>query len=259
MNQAESLPRISSETTSWFACPRPDPAAGARLFCFPYAGGSPVMYNRWPATLPAGVEVRAAHYPGRGWRYAEAAFRRISHLVEALAQAIPPLLDRPFAFFGHSLGALVAYELARRLHKDRLPLPYMLFVSACVAPHLPDPNPPLHVLPEAEFMQALRRLNGTSAEVLADAQMMSLLLPALRADLEASETYRYAPGQPLSCPIAAFGGYDDTRIDPDGLQGWATHTQAGFRLQMFPGDHFFVNTHRQAVVSEIGELAAWKT
>lgn len=239
------------DTTLWFTRSQAAKITGARLFCFPYAGGGPAVFGRWQTGLPDDLELWAAHFPGRGSRFREPPYNRLTSLVEILYQAIQPLLDRPFAFFGHSLGALVAFELARHLHRCKLPQPTTLFVSACSAPHIRDPRPPIHDLPEGEFLETLRRLKGTPPEVLGQPETMALILPALRADFEVLETYLYAPGNSLSCPIIAFGGLKDPWIGPERLQCWAMHTSSTFKLQFFPGDHFFLNTAREALLASI--------
>jgi medium-chain acyl-[acyl-carrier-protein] hydrolase len=248
-----------SNPNNWFVCPQPNPGAETRLFLFPYAGAGPAAFGKWPAELSSLVETWIAHYPGRGSRHNEPAITRISTLVERLAQAIQPRLDKPFAFFGHSLGGLAAFELARQLRRQNLPQPQILFVSACGAPGIPDPHPPMHALPEAEFLQALQELNGIPTEMMKLPELLELLLPSLRADFEAIENYDYTPRELLiGCPVVAFGGLDDPRVSRERLESWSAHTNDGFTLRYFPGDHFFINTARKAVVASIlTELAAF--
>jgi medium-chain acyl-[acyl-carrier-protein] hydrolase len=243
---------ISDSSNNWFVCPQANPGAETRLFLFPYAGGGPAAFGKWPALLPNAIETRIAHYPGRGSRHNEAPIKQISALVERLSQAIQPLLDKPFAFFGHSLGGLVAFELGRQLRLQNFSRPQILFVSACGAPGIPDPHPPIHALPDQEFVRALQGLNGIPAEVMKVPQLMELLLPTLRADFAAVENYKHRPNElSLDCPIIAFGGQDDPRVSSERLEGWAAHTHAGFKSQYFPGDHFFINTARETVIASI--------
>jgi len=174
----------------------------------------------------------------------------LGKLVQALSKAIVPLLDRPFAFFGHSMGGIVIFELARLLHRSYLPQPEALFVSGCAAPHLPSSEPAIHALPDQEFIDALQKLNGMPAELLKLPEAMELFLPSLRADFEIIERYQFVlDGLPLNCRILAFGGLDDTHITSDQLKGWAVHTGSGFRSQYFPGDHFFLNTARESILA----------
>jgi len=180
-------------------------------------------------------------------------FTRLSPLLKNLAQAMRPYLDMPFAFFGHSLGALIGYELARQLRGEGELQPAHLFVSACRAPHLPDPDPPIHILPEPEFVATLRRLNGTPEPVLRHAELMQMLLPILRADFEVFETYRHANGALLECPIAAFGGLADRKVREGELTAWRERTRSRFTLRMFPGDHFFLHSARTPLLQSIAQ------
>jgi len=223
-----------------------------RLFIFPYAGGSPAAFWNWAAVFPENIETLIVHYPGRGSRYNEPPIKQISTLVDELSQAIQPFLEVPFVFFGHSLGGLVAFELFRTLRQNNLPQPNALIVSACGAPQLPDPHPPIHSLPEVEFLKALQEFNGIPAEVLGHQDLMDLLLPTLRADFEVFEGYHYKPNElPLDCPIFAFGGDNDSRVNRELLEGWAAQTNSTFRSKYFPGDHFFINNKKDAVIQSI--------
>jgi medium-chain acyl-[acyl-carrier-protein] hydrolase len=146
-----------TSTDSWFACPQTNPGTDIRLLLFPYAGGGPEVFGKWSAELPNDVQGCAIHYPGRGSRHNETPFNRLIPLVKALARAIQPFVDKPFAFLGHSLGSLVAFELAQHLHQNNLPQPTLLFISACGAPHLHAVHQPIHTLPDAEFIDALQK------------------------------------------------------------------------------------------------------
>ncbi len=226
----------------WIACHRPNPRARLRLFCLPYAGGGALIFRAWPDGLPADVEVCPIQLPGRGSRLMERPFTQLASLVEALAQALIPLLDKPFAFFGHSLGALVGFELARHLRSLYGVHPVRLIVSASRAPQFPHRDRPIHTSSEEEFLAQLRRLNGTPGELLEHAELMEIMLPVLRADFALYETYVYSPEPPLGCPISAFGGLQDRKVSDSDLDGWRDQTSASFSLRTFPGDHFFLNT-----------------
>ena len=240
----------------WYVCPRPNPAADRRLFIFPYAGGSPSAFINWLDALPGNVETFIAHYPGRGSRFNDPPIRDFDSLVGSLLQTIQPLTEKPFAFFGHSMGGLVAFELARQVRGGNLHAPRILFVSACGAPQMPDPNHPIHSLPDSEFLQSLNRLNGVPAEVLQNLEMMQLLTPMLRADFAVAETYRFNPGSPpLDCPIIAFGGTEDPRVSRERIEGWAVQTNSRFEIINLPGDHFFVNTAKDSILQSVsGEI-----
>jgi medium-chain acyl-[acyl-carrier-protein] hydrolase len=161
-------------------------------------------------------------------------------LVEALYEAMASQISGPYAFYGHSLGALVAFEMARKIARQRGPGPTCLLVSAHTAPQFGLCRPVLHNLPDKEFVDALRRFAGTPDEALENEDLMSIMMVALRADFEVDETYSYQEGQPLDCPISVFGGIDDADVSQDALAAWKTHTSQKFSLQMMEGDHFFI-------------------
>ena len=176
---------------------------------------------------------------------------RLIPLVDGLLPAIEPFLDRPFIFFGHSFGALVAFELVRHLRKCSLPQPDMLIVSGCRAPHLPDHNLSLHGLPDAEFLEALNGFNGISSALLEEPELLDLFLPVLRADFESFETYVYETESPLNSHIMALGGVHDPRVQREELEAWASQTTSLFQSEYFPGDHFFINSAREAIIPSI--------
>lgn len=236
-------------SAKWFICPQPNPSAERRLFIFPYAGGNPAAFSKWWAD---DIESQIVHYPGRGSRFDEPPIKKINALVENILQAIHPLLDQPFALFGHSMGGLIAFELARKLRQQNRPQPKFLFVSACAAPQFPVSNPPIHSLPDDEFLDALKKFNGIPAEVLNHPEALKILLPILRADFEAVETYCFDPNErPLDIPIIAFGGLDDPRVSRARLEGWADQTASRFEAHDFPGDHFFLNHARELIMGTI--------
>lgn len=240
-------------TNTWLSCPRPNPRAGLRLFCFPYAGGSAALFRGWADGLPADVELCAVELPGHGRRLGEAPFTRVGPLVEAAAEALLPHLDRPFGFFGHSMGAKCSFELARLLRGRHGREPARLFVSGCRAPQLRHARPPTYGLPEPEFIAELRRLNGTPAEVLEHAELLELMLPLLRADFEVVQTYEYTEQPPLGCPVNAFGGFEDEDVSLQDLEGWGEQTTASFEVRMLPGDHFFLHTSRPLLLQALSE------
>jgi medium-chain acyl-[acyl-carrier-protein] hydrolase len=246
---------VASVLDSWITCRKPSPQARLRLFCFPYAGGGVSIFRAWSDGLPADVEVCPVQLPGRGTRLTEPPFTRLSPLIQALAEALFPLLDKPFAFFGHSLGALVSFELARQLRRQYGVgvQPVHLFVSADRAPQIPNRDPPVHTLPEGEFLVELRRLNGTPSEVLEDEELRQIMLPVLRADFAVYETYVYSTEPPLNCPLSAFGGLQDQRVSLGDLEAWRDQTSVSFSLRMFPGDHFFLNTTQPVLLRVLSE------
>jgi medium-chain acyl-[acyl-carrier-protein] hydrolase len=243
----------ATASDSWITRRKPSPQARLRLFCFPYAGGGVSIFRAWSDGLPADVEVCPVQLPGRGTRLMEPPFTRLSPLIEALTQALFPLLDKPFAFFGHSLGALVSFELARQFRRQYAVQPVRLFISADRAPQIPNRDPPIHSLPEGEFLVELRRLNGTPREVLEDEELRQIMLALLRADFAIYETYRYSTEPPLTCPISAFGGWQDHRVNRGDLEAWREQTSVSFSLRMFPGDHFFLNTTQRPLLGALSQ------
>lgn len=243
--------KTSSTFNSWVTCPKPNPQAKLRLFCFHYAGGGALSFRTWSDSLPLTVEVCPIELPGRGFRLMEPPFTRLEPLIQAIAHALLPCLDKPFAFFGHSMGGLVSFELAQILRKKYDLSPVHLFVSGRRAPQVPDPKPPIHALAEPAFLEELRRLNGTPEAVLENAELMQLLLPTLRADFAVIETYVYAPEPPLDCPITAFGGLQDREVSCDDLKAWQEQTNAAFSLQMLPGNHFFLHSAQPLLLQSL--------
>ncbi len=228
-----------SSSGSWFPTIQGSSGAQLRLFCLPYAGGGASVFRGWPGALPQGIVACPVRLPGRETRFGEPVFDSMEALISALAEAIGPYLDRPFALFGHSLGAIVAFELARNLRT----LPAGLFVAGARAPqlrrdHIPPPPPS-----DDELIDELRRLDGIPVELLDHRELMQMALPALRGDTALYRNYRYTAGPPLHCSIRAYGGVDDPRLQPAALDAWREQTTESFRLEMLPGAHFFVQTH----------------
>jgi medium-chain acyl-[acyl-carrier-protein] hydrolase len=224
----------------WLRCYNPQPDAKLRLFCLPYAGGGAAVFRTW--VLP-GIEVWGVQLPGRGERFSEPPMVDIDRLLDALYPDLLPFFDRPYAFFGHSMGALLAFELARRSS------PQHLLVSGRRAPQVASSQ--LHTLADDAFLSELRRLNGTPPQVLENAELMALFLPILRADFRVCETYEYHMGERLECPIVAFGGVDDRTEPLELLEGWRSLTAGSFELQKLPGDHFFLQTQPQLLLERI--------
>ena len=187
--------------------------------------------------------------PGREERTGVAPIAELPRIVDDVARAMLPLLDRPFAMFGHSLGAALAYETARALAVHGGPEPLLLAVSGHRAPHVPRVKPPIHELPDAEFLDAILRLDGMSAEVLHSEELVALLLPTLRADFTLADTYAPPPGEPLACPVRALGGGDDPHVSEAALAAWADVTRGAFGLRMFAGGHFYLNAQRGRLIA----------
>jgi medium-chain acyl-[acyl-carrier-protein] hydrolase len=238
---------------SWVTCPKPNPQADLRLFCFPYAGGSSLIFRTWASSLPENIEVCPIEFPGRGIQMRSVPFTQLEPLVSAIATVLLPYLNKPFAFFGHSMGGLISFELTRLLRRNYSVNPVHLFISGRRAPQILDCDPPIHALPEPEFLEELRHLNGTPEAVLQNVELMQLLLPILRADFSVLETYVYALEPPLECPITAFGGLQDKEASSTELEAWREHTTTSFQLQMFSGDHFFLHSAQPLLLQSIAQ------
>jgi medium-chain acyl-[acyl-carrier-protein] hydrolase len=211
------------------------------LLCFPYAGGSPTIFKAWTTELPDDVAMYGVQLPGRGARIAEAPATQIAEVASELSRALLTLMDTPFVFFGHSLGALVAFETAKWLWRNHGMLPDRLVVSGRRAPHLPNPLPSVFGKSDDELIARLHELNGTPPEVLGNVEMLHLLLPVLRADFGLAETYTCEDATPLRCPITVVGGREDPETSDIELEAWRAYTTVEFTKYMVDGDHFFVH------------------
>jgi surfactin synthase thioesterase subunit len=226
-----------------------------RLLCIPFAGGNAFVYRTWQPLLPPTLEVVAVQPPGRDVRFSEPPVDRMDDYVAALDEALrgPPGL--PLAIFGHSLGALIAFELTRRLEANGRP-PVHVFLSGLQAPHLPPLEPDVHALPDDKLVDRLRRLNGTPEEVLQNPTLLELLLPAIRADFKLLETYRFAEGPPLSTPATTLGGLSDPSVPPERIDAWQRHLAKPSGKRMFPGDHFYLMPQQDPLTRLIAQTLA---
>jgi medium-chain acyl-[acyl-carrier-protein] hydrolase len=235
----------------WLPYRKARPKARLRLFCFPHAGAGASSFRGWAEALPRDIEVCALQYPGHETRFNDPLFSSVEELAGAIVEAINSELTGPFAFFGHSMGALVAYESARILRSRGGPQPRRVLVSGRGAPHLPLPMAPAHNLPEPELMAALRRYSNRADELLAHPDLLSVFLPILRADLAAAETYRPDSFDPLLMPLTCLGGLGDIDVPWYRLSAWASHTLGALRVWMFPGGHFYLHPPTQPLMDSI--------
>ncbi|MEI5103008.1 alpha/beta fold hydrolase [Streptomyces sp. PmtG] len=219
-----------------------------RLYCFPSAGASAASFAPWRRFAPGGVTVCPVQPPGRAERFREPPYDRSDALVDDLAHALKDQFTGVYALYGHSLGALVAFELARRLRRAGAPPPVHVFASGRAAPHLPDVRRPLRDLPADELIRAVAGMGGTPEEVLRASDVMDLLLPLLRADLTVNETYAYRDEPPLGSPLTVFGGRRDPRADEAEILAWESLTTGAFQARMFPGGHFFINERAEEMM-----------
>lgn len=235
---------------------RPGKAPDMRVFCFSYAGGSAVGFMDWQPLVRPGVEICAVQLPGRGARFHEPAYTDLALLVADLAKAIQPLDDLPSAFFGHSLGGLIAFELARHVRERQGAQPQHLFVSGCAAPQFRPRSKRLHELDDEHLLKELHEYNGTPPEVLAQRELMELVLPTVRADFALAENYCYTAGARLSIPMTVFAGMRDDHGTPEEVSGWSVETSGRCDIEWFEGDHFFIHQQRAAVIDSINARLA---
>jgi surfactin synthase thioesterase subunit len=224
------------------------PNATQRLIMFPFAGAGAGAYRSWAAEIPPSVQCLSVQLPGRENRFSLPAFTQLIHAADAVAQEIRRLSPRlPTVFFGHSMGALLAFEVAQRLRDEGVP--QRLVVSGRPAPDRPPEREPVSALSDEAFVERLVRLNGTPREVLAEPELMALMLPVLRADFGMIDGYRYDTTTPaLSCPIQACYGHQDPDLNADNMRAWQGMTQGAFDCALFEGDHFYINNHRKALL-----------
>ena len=237
-----------------FQVPVPRPDAAVRLFCFPHAGGAAASYVGWARALESqSIELAAAQLPGRDGPADEPPCMNLDLLVDMFADAIAPMIDRPYAFFGHSLGALVAFELARGLRDRHAVAPIHLFVSGAFAPQLPADSAALRFIEgDTAFLEAVAtKYGGVPRIVLEQADLRASVVPALRADLALTETYTYRSAPPLSCPISAYAGAADPVVTPERLAQWREQTCAEFSWRLFDGQHFYLNRARDTLLADV--------
>jgi medium-chain acyl-[acyl-carrier-protein] hydrolase len=245
---------LEQRSSGWLRCLRPREEALLRLFCFPYAGGGSAAYRAWPALVPESVEVWAVQLPGREARLAEAPFTELRAMLAAMTPPLLPALDLPFVFFGHSMGALISFELTRHLRRHVGLRPEHLLVSARRAPQLPAARAPIHALPEQLFKEEILQFTGTPPEVFADEELARIFLPLLRADIALCETYEYEEEDALSVPITAFGGTRDEGVESRHLEAWCELTTAPCAVHLFEGGHFYLREAQSALLKKVSSL-----
>ncbi|EEP74808.1 thioesterase [Micromonospora sp. ATCC 39149] len=242
----------------WFRKFHPNADAPVRLVCFPHAGGAATFYFPVSRALGPAVEVLAVQYPGRQDRRAERCVDDLRELAGLIVAELRPWCDRPLALFGHSMGATVAYEVARRLERDGTP-PIGLFASGRRAPSI-NGDESVHLRDDQGIVQALRELSGTDSAVLVDEEMLTMVLPAVRGDYRAVETYRHGGGPELTRPICVLVGDSDPVTSLAEARAWDGHTTAGCRVEVFPGGHFFLRAQAEgvhrAILRHLGEWSA---
>lgn len=240
----------------WILGGQGGPDEECELFCLPHAGGSSLAYRDWAEWAPSWLGIHPVELPGRGRRFREPPHRRMHTVAGAVASAISVRGGRPYALFGHSMGALVAFEVVRVLRARGHVLPHHLFVSAMAAPgRTPRSREFLHTATDEALVERLRSYNGTPPEVLASAELLDLVLPTIRADFELLETYRLRAEPPLGVPVTVFGGREDALVGPAELLAWRDHAPL-VGVRVFDGDHFYLSAHGATVVDAISTALA---
>ena len=223
-----------------------------RLFCFHYAGGNAQIFHPWLPLLPAGLELIAINLPGRGILFDKPPYTDLNKLTSHLIKKLTPWLNKPYAIFGHSLGAILAFEVTRCIRRFNYPLPKHLFLAGREGPHIADEQQN-YLLPDEKFFQVLREKEGTPEAILENKDLMKLLLPAIRADFELAETYQCQQEPPLSCPITVLGGLQEETTEEE-FATWEKETTGEFKLNFLPGNHFFIHTQYEAIIDMISKV-----
>jgi pyochelin biosynthetic protein PchC len=242
--------------SGWLKCFRPGPPGARRIIVFPHAGGGASFYRALGDRFPADVDVRVVQYPGREGRIAEPLVDTMDVLADRAAEAVAPYLDRPTAILGHSMGGSVAYEVVRRLEAAGGRLPERLFVSARSAP-MSMPPTSVHRLDDAGFSEMLRLIGGTPQALLDSKELWEYLLPIVRNDYRLIETYRPATGPKLRTGIVAIEADGDLATTPEGIRAWSAFTDGGFDRAEFPGGHFYLLEHADALVATVLRHLIW--
>jgi pyochelin biosynthetic protein PchC len=244
--------RMASDSDLWIRRFHPAPGSTMQLVCFPHAGGSASFYFPVSAALTPAIEVAAIQYPGRQDRRTEPAASNIKDLADAIFQAVRPQAERPLAFFGHSMGAVLAFEVAMRLEDASAAPLTRLYVSGRRAPSC-HREETLHQQTDQALIAELKHLNGTNSDLLADPEALEMILPAIKNDYLAIETYRPSDTRALRAPITALIGADDSRVTVDEAKCWHRHSTATFDLRVLSGGHFYLIDHGPEVIHLIAE------
>ena len=247
-----SKSNIAQSTSQWFiSADNSKIEPKIRLFCFPYSGGGASIFYDWPKHLPHDVNIMALQLPGHESRMAEELISDLDLLIDNLIKEISPYVYKPYIFFGHSLGALISFELTRRLNKMNLPLPKCLIVSGRAAPHTKSKKGIMHNLPDNEFIAKLKEYNGLPEVILQNQELLELFLPIIRADFKLSESHVHNEDKPLPVPIIALAGKDDSNVIIENVALWKEYTTKSFKEFLLPGDHFFIKSEFEAVLNII--------
>lgn len=241
---------VNSDLDNWFIHPRPNSNAIARLFCFHPAGGNALFFQNWAKELHSSIEPIFIQLPRRSLHLGKPLLTRMDSVISYLSKAILEYCNKPYYFFGHSLGALIAFELAHALLKNNKPHPHCIFASGKSPPHLPSNKFTYH-LSDGDFIDVIKQYNGIPTEIFNENSLIELFLPVLRADFEILETYVYQDRPPLFCDLIALGGIDDPIVKPNSIKEWQNYTSGSFNYHLLPGDHFFIKAKLKNVLNII--------
>lgn len=244
-----------SSASPWIVTHTPRPEAKLKLICFPFAGGSASFYHDWSRYLPENIEISSVELPGRGMRFGEPLLYHISTITKPLLEVLKPLFEKQIMFFGHSLGAILGFEVACRL-QDMGYTAKAFIASGCRAPCIPQEETPLHALPDELLVAQLNQYNGTPSDVLNDPDILALFLPIIRADLQVNETYDVEPAIRLKCPICAFAGESDREAAPSLVEPWQSMTDSEFNLTVLSGGHFFLKENQKIFMLHLNKYLA---
>ncbi|MGW0537767.1 thioesterase II family protein [Streptomyces sp. NPDC003032] len=243
---------LHTDADLWVRRCRPAATDAPRLVCFPHAGGSATYYYPLAAALAPEIDVLVIQYPGRQDRHREPCVDDLHRLTDHLHEVLAPCLDRPFVFYGHSMGAVLAFEVARRCEGGARLWPAHLVVSGRRAPSR-HRHETTHLQDDAGLIKELVAAGGTDRRLTEDAEFLASVLPAVRSDYRAVETYTYRPGPPLTCPVTVLTGTADPKVTLDEARAWRGHGSGEFALRTFTGGHFFIEEHRDAVAGVLAD------
>lgn len=238
----------------WCVTPKPNPSAKIRLFCFPYAGGGPATFSGWERSLPKNIELVAIQPPGRGSHLLDSCIDDMTQMVTQLIRMISPLLDKPYVFFGHSLGSKIAFELLRHLKAHNYPLPKHFIASGSKGPKEQSEKRAIYALSDNQFIAELERLNGTPKEILQNRELMEILLPMLKADFKIAHTYQCNRDEKFNCDVTVFGGTQDKDVSNEDLAAWCELFSQNSEIHRFEGGHFFVDSLQEEVLDKVTHI-----
>ncbi len=245
---------LQAALSPWLVRFQETPRPALRLFCFPYAGGSASLFRSWCGALDPRVEVIGIQLPGRGLRWEEAPAVDFSLLASLVTDAIAGAAGSVrFGFFGHSMGALLMFEVARRLQAQGARLPECMFASGRPAPHLPPQRQREPLMSDADFVDELRRLEGTPSEILDNPELLAMLMPMIRGDFALLDNWRFQPSPALDVPLFALAGRSDPHVSVDSAAAWAQWTRTNFELMTYSGGHFFLHEQERRVVRDVSD------